>query len=174
MPPKDLVKSIQAYARFLDQDLEWIDDVLARVPAEGATPRSVLDDLEKVKASAEAKFDKMKMNYEIQSVSDELTEDMETAHTKVYDEAKARYKKAMVAANTVLEKLEVIDADFPNAKVRNVQTLGSLQEPAKEVVGSLPMNAKEVLGSLPKVAKGVPGSLPEPFPSTGSLPEVTK
>ena len=23
MPPKDLVKSIQAYARFLDQDLEW-------------------------------------------------------------------------------------------------------------------------------------------------------
>ena len=35
MPPKDLVKSIQAYARFLDQDLEWIDDVLAGCPLKG-------------------------------------------------------------------------------------------------------------------------------------------
>merc|ERR1712020_37736 len=50
-----------------------------------------------------AKFERMDANYDIQSVSDELTEDMETAHKKVYDEAKARYKKAMLAAVAVLD-----------------------------------------------------------------------
>ena len=103
MPPKDLVKSMQTYARFLDGALELIDNVLTRVPAEGAAPKTVLDDLEKAKAMAEAKFKKMDANYEIQSESDELTEVIETAHTKVYDEAKAKYYKAMQAVNPVLD-----------------------------------------------------------------------
>ena len=51
MPPKDLIKSIQTYARFLDNTLERIDGILARVPAEGATPRGVLNELEEAKAS---------------------------------------------------------------------------------------------------------------------------
>ena len=71
MPPKDLVKSMQTYARFLDNALELIDDVLTRVPAEGATPRAILNELEEAKALAKAKFDKMGTNYEIQSESDE-------------------------------------------------------------------------------------------------------
>ena len=37
MPPKSLIKSMQAYARSLDNALEMIDDILTRVPAEGAT-----------------------------------------------------------------------------------------------------------------------------------------
>ena len=92
MPPKSPIKLTQIHARLLDNALEWIDDVLARVPAEGATPKNVLDDLEEAKALAKAKFGKMDANYEIQSVSDELTEDMKTACTKVYDEAKAVQK----------------------------------------------------------------------------------
>ena len=116
MPPKDLVKSIQTYDRLLDNTLERIDSILTRVPAEGATPRGVLDDLEKVKALADAKFDKMEANYEIQSFSGELTENMETAHTKVYDEAKARYEKAMSAVNTVLDARPVAAAPTVNVQ----------------------------------------------------------
>ena len=106
MPPKSLLKSMQAYARLLDNALELIDDILTRVPepTDGATPsRPLLDELEKAKATATAKFDKLDANYDLQSVSDELTEDMETAHTKTYNDAKARYKKAMNAVNTVLD-----------------------------------------------------------------------
>ena len=57
--PKDVVKSMQTYARLLDGALEMIDNVLTRVPAEGAAPKTVLDDLEKAKAKAEARFDSM-------------------------------------------------------------------------------------------------------------------
>ena len=92
MPPKSLVKSMQAYARSLDNALEMIDDVLSRVPAEGATPRMVLSELEEAKATAKAKYEKMDANYDTQSVSTEMTDEMELAHTKVYDEAKGRYK----------------------------------------------------------------------------------
>ena len=66
MPPKSLLKSMQAYARLLDNALELIDDILTRVPAEGATPRSILDELDKAKATAMAKFDKMDANYDLQ------------------------------------------------------------------------------------------------------------
>ena len=103
MPPKSPIKLTQIYARLLDDALEDIDHVLAWVPAEEATPRCVLDDLEKVKARAKAKFERMDANYETQSVSDELTEDMKTACTKVYDEAKARYEA----------KLEAIEGSRP-------------------------------------------------------------
>ena len=84
--PKDLLKSMRAYARLMDNALELIDGILARVPepVDGATPsRSLLDELEKAKTTATAKFDKLDANYDLQSVSDELTEDIETAHTKV-------------------------------------------------------------------------------------------
>ena len=103
MPPKSLIKSIQAYARSLDNALEIIDNILTQVPDEGATPRLVLDDLEKAKATAEAKFGKMSENYDIQTQSDELTEDMETAHTKAYEEAQTRYIKTMKAVYPVLK-----------------------------------------------------------------------
>ena len=67
MPPKSLVKSMQAYARSLGNALERIDDILTRIPKEGATPRTVLSELENAKAIAEAKFEKMDANYDIQS-----------------------------------------------------------------------------------------------------------
>ena len=105
--PPSLIKSIRALAKFMDDILELRDCHLDRRLSDG----------EQLKDAAKAKLDKI--NDEIQSASDELTEDMKTACTKVYDEAKARYKKAMVAANTVLGKSEVIDPDFPNAKARS-------------------------------------------------------
>ena len=40
MPPKDLIKSMQTYARFLDNALEQIDHVLTRVPAEVAEAKA--------------------------------------------------------------------------------------------------------------------------------------
>ena len=43
------------------------------------------------------------MNYDIQSVSSELTNDMKAAHTKAYEKAKQRYRKTMQATNTVLD-----------------------------------------------------------------------
>merc|ERR1711893_128928 len=61
-------------------------------------------------------------------------------------------KNEVILSRTVLEKLEVIDPDFPNAKARSrsIQTPGSSPEPSKEVSGSLPELAKEVKGPLPK------------------------
>ena len=103
MAPKDLVKSMQTYARLLDGALEALDEVLARVPAEGATPKNVLDDLEEAKARAKAKFRRMDENYDIQASSDELTEEIEKAHTKTYEEAEARYKLAMKAVDAVFD-----------------------------------------------------------------------
>ena len=73
------------------------------MPTEGATPRSILDELDKAKATATAKFDKMDANYDLQSVSDELTDEMEPAHTKAYEEAKQRYTKTMQTTNAVLD-----------------------------------------------------------------------
>ena len=84
--PKDPVKSMQTYARLLDNGLEMIDWVLARVPDEGATPKTVRDDLEKAKATAKAKFERMDTNYKILSVSDELTEDMKTKDPFILDQ----------------------------------------------------------------------------------------
>ena len=101
--PKDLVKSMQTYARLLDGALETIDDLLTQVPAEGAAPKTVLDDLEKAKAKAEARFDSMDESYAIQSSSGELAEDIEKAYTKVYNEAKARYVKVMADVDPVLD-----------------------------------------------------------------------
>ena len=62
MAPKDMVKSIQTYARFLGTALDAIDKVLTRVPAEGATPKTVLDDLMEAKAKAKAKFERLEEN----------------------------------------------------------------------------------------------------------------
>ena len=93
--PKDLLKSMRAYARLMDDSIELLDGILARVPepVDGATPsQSLLDELEKAKTTVSVKFDKLDANYGLQSVSDELAEDKEEAHTKIYDEAKARYR----------------------------------------------------------------------------------
>ena len=109
-------------------------------------------------------------------------------------------RNEVILSRTVLEKLEVIDPDFPNAKTRG-KGKGKGSDPkgsdpkgpekersramtvrmprnyrvkvAKKVQGSLP-EPFSLTGSLPKVTKKVQGTLPEPFPSTGSLPEVTK
>ena len=83
--PKDVIKSMQTFARLLDGALEMVDNVLTRVPAEGAAPRTVLNDLEKAKTKAEARFDSMDESYAIQSSSGELAEDIEKAYTKVYN-----------------------------------------------------------------------------------------
>ena len=93
MPPKSLVKSMQAYARSLGNALKMIDEILTRMPKEGATPRAVLKELEDAKASAMAKFEKMDANYVIQAASEELTDDIEPAHTKAYEEAVQGYTK---------------------------------------------------------------------------------
>ena len=65
--------------------------------AEGAKepPREVLQELEEAKATAKVKCERMDTNYDIQSVSSELTDEMEAAHTKAYEEAKQRYRKTM-------------------------------------------------------------------------------
>ena len=81
MPPKDLIKSMQAYARLLGNALDMIDEILTWVPkGEGATapPRVVLQ-LEDATATAKAKFERMDTNYDIQAVSSKLTDEMETA-----------------------------------------------------------------------------------------------
>ena len=115
--PKDLLKSMRAYARLMNDSIELLDGILARVPepVDGATPsQSLLDELEKAKTTVSVRYDKLYDNYCLQSVSDELDEDKEEAHTKIYDEAKAVYKKAMTAVNTVL------DANRPVAGSQNV------------------------------------------------------
>ena len=131
--PPSLIKSIRALAKFMDDILELRDCHLDRRLSDG----------EQLKDAAKAKLDKI--NDEIQSASDELTEDMKTACTKVYDEAKARYKKAMVAANTVLGKSEVIDPDFPNAKARS-EELEAVEDsrPCKlEAKNSMPLRTQD-------------------------------
>lgn len=80
MPPKSVIKSMQAYARSLGNALDMIDVILARIPkGEGAPapPEEVLLELERAKAIAVVKFERMDENYELQSVSEDLTEDME-------------------------------------------------------------------------------------------------
>ena len=70
-----------------------IDEIMIRIPkAEGATvpPREVLQEFEKAKATAKVKCERMDTNYDIQSVSSKLTDEMEAAYTKAYDEAKQR------------------------------------------------------------------------------------
>ena len=82
-----------------------IDEILTRVPkSEGASapPRVVLQ-LEDATATAKTKFERMDTNYDIQAVSSELTDEMEKAHTKVYEEAKQRYTKTMQIANAILD-----------------------------------------------------------------------
>ena len=105
MPPKDLIKSMQAYARLLGNALDMIDEILTRVPkGEGASaPPRVVRQLEDATATAKTKFERMDTNYDIQAVSSELTDEMENAHTKVYEEAKQRYTKTMQAANAVVD-----------------------------------------------------------------------
>ena len=100
MPPKSLVKSIQAYARSLGNALRTIDDILARMPKEGAPPTTLLKKLEDAQASAMAKFEKMDANYVTQQ--EELTDDLEPAHTKAYEEAVQGYTNTMQLANAVL------------------------------------------------------------------------
>ena len=89
---------MQAYARSLGYPLDKIDEILIQLPkAEGAPapPREVLQELEEAKATAKVKCERMDKNYDIQSVSSELTDEMEAAHMKAYDEAKQRYRKTM-------------------------------------------------------------------------------
>ena len=96
---------MQTYARPLDGALEAVDEVLARIPEGGGAtaPPRVLQQLEDAAATATAKFKRMDENYDIQTFSDELTEDIEKAHTKAYEEAKVRYKRAMKAVDTVFD-----------------------------------------------------------------------
>ena len=135
---------MRAYARLMDDTLELIDDILTRVPepVDGATPsRSLLDELEKAKATATAKFDKLDANYGLQSVSDELTEDRETAHTKIYDDAKARYKKAMTAVNIVLDARPVasqtINVQTPRPPARIIEDL----KPSEKLTSTMSLEA---------------------------------
>ena len=132
---------MQAYARLMDNALELIDDILTRVPTEGATPRSILDELDKAKATAMAKFDKMDANYDLQSVSDELTEDMETAHTKTYNDAKGRYKKAMHALNAVLDarpvQAKTVTVQAPRPPARIVEDL----KPSEKLTSTMSLEA---------------------------------
>ena len=74
MAPKDLVKSMQTYSRFLDNALEAIDKVLARIPEGGGAtaPPRIMQQLEDAATVAKAKFDKLEANYEVQSFSDEF------------------------------------------------------------------------------------------------------
>ena len=93
MPPKSLIKSMQAYARSLGNALDMIDEILTRIPEGGgatAPLRVILQELDDAKATAKAKFEKMDTNYDIQAVSDKLTDEMEPAHTKAYEEANQR------------------------------------------------------------------------------------
>ena len=80
MPPKDLVRSMKAYARSLDNAIEQVDYVLTRIPTEGvkAAPRALLLELEEVKVQLKAKFERLDTNYDIQSV--EVEDDAEDAH----------------------------------------------------------------------------------------------
>ena len=106
MPPKSLIKSMQAYARSLGNALNTIDEILTRIPMdEGApaTPREALRELEEAKATAKAKFKRMDTNYDVQAFSSKLTDEMEAAHTKAYEEAELRYRKTMKATNAVLD-----------------------------------------------------------------------
>ena len=59
--------------------------------------------MEEAKATAKVKCERMDKNYDLQSVSSKLTDEMEAAYTKAYDEAKQRYRKTMQATNTVLD-----------------------------------------------------------------------
>ena len=94
-------------------------------------------------------------------------------------------RNEVILSKTVLERLEVIDQDFPNARARGhelpargdkrypnpdpgwgcdrtpkgSQATGSLPE-EKEVQGSLPAS-KEVKGVLPRNAKEIKGVLPK-------------
>ena len=78
MPPKSLIKSLQAYARSLGNALRTIDDILARMPKE-APPTTWLKKLEDAQAIAMTKFEKLDANYVIQQ--EELTDDQEPVHT---------------------------------------------------------------------------------------------
>ena len=58
MPPKSLIKSMQAYARSLNNALNMIDEILTRISAGGgaAAPPKLILELEDAKATAKAKF----------------------------------------------------------------------------------------------------------------------
>ena len=67
MPPKSLIKSMQAYGRSLGNALDMIDEILTRIPKEegaAAPPREALQELEDAKATAKAKFERMDTNYD--------------------------------------------------------------------------------------------------------------
>ena len=84
---------MQAYARSLGNALNTIDEILSRIPTdEGAPapPREALQELEEAKATAKAKLERMDTNYDIQAVSSKMTDEMQTAHTKAYEEAEQR------------------------------------------------------------------------------------
>ena len=119
---------MNAYARSLGNTLNRIDEILAQIlMAEGAPAplREVLQEPEEAKATAKVKFNWMDENYDLQSVSEELTEDMEAAHTKAYDKANQRYSKTMQATNTVLHAWPVSAAWLSLSKLprhRNVSS----------------------------------------------------
>lgn len=97
MLPKSLItQSMQAYARSLGYALDTIDEIL--IPISKAE-----QELEEAKATANIKYERMDTHYDIQSVSSKLTDEMEAAHMKAYDEAKQRYRKAMQVTNTVFD-----------------------------------------------------------------------
>ena len=112
MAPKDLVKSMKTYARLLDNAIEHVDHVLARVPAEGTPSRALLLELEKAKAQLETKFERMDLNYDLQAV--EVEDEVEDAHTKVYIDAKVKYNKALKALEDLLDP---VIPDFLSAAI---------------------------------------------------------
>ena len=144
MPPKDLIKSMQAYARLLGNALDMIDEILTRVPkGEGGTapPRVVLQ-LEDATATAKTKFERMDTNYNIQAVSSELTDEMEKAHTKVYKEAKQRYTKTMQIANAILDARPV--GATSNVTVQAAKTPARIVEdlkPSEKLASTMSLEA---------------------------------
>ena len=90
MPPKSLIKLLQAYARSLGNALRMVDDILARMPKDGTTSTPLLKKPEDAQVAAMAKFEKMDANYVTQQ--EELADDLEPAHTKAYEEAVQGYR----------------------------------------------------------------------------------
>ena len=66
-----------------------------------------------------------------------------------------KLRNEVILSKMVLENLEVIDPDFPNAKIRSHGLQAPMPEKAKEVQGPMPESAKEVPGPTPKNLQGL-------------------
>ena len=84
----------------------------------------------------------MDTNYNIQSVSSKLTDEMEAAHMKAYDEAKQRYRKTMQATNTVLDARTV--KATPTVMIQTAKALAWIVKdlkPSKKLASTMSLEA---------------------------------